>query len=188
MCTKKVMLEMPNVKAINILTLKNVVSVNDGKALLQDNEIDMQDGTIYTAVNHDSQKSFICTDNELKSCHIDTCSVCNRELYYISDITTGFATNREGKKVCFDCCGESDKETLLTAFPGYVKATCLYYDSRKQVVANWCNTLEIPTQNNVKGKHNIARTRWGFTFTLNKQRYSGYCLGDSMVANIRKLK
>ena len=41
-----------------------------------------------------------------------TCSQCGKTKTHQSEISTGFGTDKDGNKVCFDCCGWNDAKEL----------------------------------------------------------------------------
>ena len=63
----------------------------------------------------------------------------------------------DGKQVCFACCGVRDRADMIAT------GRAMLYLSRT-TVSNWPGTLTFQTGRIVKGRHNIARTRYDAWF------------------------
>lgn len=79
--------------------------------------------------------------------------------------TTGYATDREGKKICFDCCAIRDKASMIEngtsdQLPLYLSKD----DKGTWYLGNWPSTLRFRCGNPRKGRHNMARTRYDVWF------------------------
>lgn len=145
--------------------------------------------TIYTVKAKDQTRQFYSDGIILQICNVFTCDCCKKEKYYISDFTTGYGTNKDGLKLCYDCIAKEDIATLLNAPNGYIKTIALYYDSVKNTIANWPNSISFPTVNNTTGYHNIARKQYNFDFKVGDCYFHGTVYGDNtQIASVRKLK
>ena len=82
------------------------------------------------------------------------CDRCKEEFVPVHDgtglVLPGYGTNDKGEKICYNCCGELDLESLKTAdtFLLYLhsKEPYLDYTSRlrkRGAVTNWPGTLRI---------------------------------------------
>lgn len=113
------------------------------------------------------------------------CSQCKTDKSYISDITTGYGTDKEGNKICFDCCRDNDINSLVNLQPK--QKFCLYYDGLH--ITNWPGTLKLKSNRITKGKHNFCRTRTDVYFTLDKYNFHGVQMGDwNQILHINKVK
>ena len=70
--------------------------------------------------------------------------------------TTGYGENAKGDKLCFACCADDDRASMIKdgRWTGYL--------TRKDgawTVSNWPESLTFPTTGVKVGTHNIARTR-----------------------------
>ena len=92
------------------------------------------------------------------------CSHCKQNKSHKSDSTTGYASKRNGHKVCFECCAVVDKQYMdkygkinlcLTLNP---KALGLCQPHMHHV-SNWPGTLKFSLVQHSKGRHNIAGSR-----------------------------
>ena len=106
---------------------------------------------------------------------------------------TGYATYDGGAKVCYGCCAvrdlasmrETGKATLYltivndTFMPGVPMAS----------VSNWPGTLKFVVYRVRKGRHNMARVRYDFTFEVKGAPWVGVTYGDdTQIAHCRKVK
>ena len=76
--------------------------------------------------------------------------------------TTGYGIDDKGRKICFACCGESDKRDMIE-----MDRFTLYLTKAPDgsfAVSNWPGTLRMKAVVR-KGRHNIARTRYDAWFT-----------------------
>jgi hypothetical protein len=102
------------------------------------------------------------------------CSQCNIDNVYESDFTTGYATNKDGNKICFSCCGVNDKQSLIDLKPG--QKYILYYDGEN--ITNWPGTLKIKPFYKTKGKHNFCGIRTDVYFSIGGKSFHGVQMGD----------
>ena len=119
-----------------------------------------------------------------------TCSVCNTEKTHTHEFTTGYGINKDGDKVCFDCCGKQDAERL-EGLPrgGRDMLYLVKNDAGKWTVSNWPGTLVIPVYQMTTGRHNIARTRTDVWFNFKGFRFWGVSFGGfTQIVHIKKVK
>lgn len=104
------------------------------------------------------------------------CDYCNKEKSHISDFTAGYATDKDNKKICFDCCAIEDKKYMIEN--GNSKALPLYLFPAKNPpkklcpgetygiweVSNWPGTLCFKCGAPKKSRHNIAGSRYDVWF------------------------
>ena len=110
--------------------------------------------------------------------HNFTCNRCNQEKSYESDFATGYATNDKGEKICYQCCGELDRQYMIDngAISLYLTIDKKYPSRGK--VTNWPGTLSLPVGIKV-GRHNIAGVRYDCWFTFNGHVWHGVTYGDN---------
>lgn len=105
------------------------------------------------------------------------CDYCGEVKSHESDFTTGYATNKDGKKLCFDCCAVEDKKYMIEH--GNSKGLPLYLTPAKNPpttprlagetygtyeVTNWPGTLRFKCNKPKKNYHNIAGHRYDVWF------------------------
>lgn len=116
--------------------------------------------------------------------HTFFCTKCEKEKTHESDISTGYGTDKDGNKICFDCCGIDDANNLTNLKKGdkYI----LYWDG--QNIINWPSSLKIKPYSVKKGKHNMARTRDDIYFKFNGFNFHAVQYGsNSQIAHIKKI-
>lgn len=105
---------------------------------------------------------------------METCARCNKEIVKpANSCGTGYG-EFDGKKYCYPCCGEVEKQKLMN-ISGNEKY--ILYLSGDEVI-NWCGTLRIRPRRVKTGLHNIARTRTDVWFTVDGKRFHGTQYGD----------
>ena len=82
-------------------------------------------------------------------------------------ITSGYATTRDGEKLCFACCAVNDKETMIKE--GHSRGLPLYIAvseimgavirKKKYEVTNWPGTLRFDVRVYSFGGHNMCGKR-----------------------------
>jgi hypothetical protein len=98
---------------------------------------------------------------------------------------TGYATDNNGNKICYACCGENDLKALQQSKPG---ERFVHYLS-SGMVTNWPGTLKIKPDHSRQSRHNIAGTRLDVWFTVNSQRFHGVQYGsNSQILRITRVK
>ena len=114
--------------------------------------------------------------------------VCSRcHVRCLADgISTGYGTTADGRKLCFGCCGQIDKERLahegrgslyLTEIPGHA------------TLSNWPGTFRLPVGRIAKGKHNIAGERTDVWFHFAGREWHGVTYGsNTQICHVKALK
>lgn len=99
----------------------------------------------------------------------DICSMCGK-VCKSDELTGGYGINKKGEKVCFECCGKIDKNTLLNKgiLSGYFTKGCF---------GNWPGTFSIKTKWR-EGKHNIAGIQINFWFKCEGRYFHGTQYGE----------
>lgn len=116
------------------------------------------------------------------------CDECKQEIVHESTISTGYGTDSDGRKVCFACCGEADKQYMRDhdKITLYLSSTELCVD---KFVKNWPGTLIIPVTGFSRGCHNFARYRYDVWFRFEGQDWHGVQYGDNtQLVHCKKLK
>jgi len=104
------------------------------------------------------------------------CDVCKRNITHESEISTGYGKDKEGNKICFDCCGYEDKAYMIQE--GRIDLYLAKNEYGKYEVHNWPATLKIPCWVN-KGSHNIAGSRYDAHFWFNQKVWHGVNYGEN---------
>ncbi len=118
--------------------------------------------------------------------HEFTCSQCGEHKIHENNISTGYGIDKEGNKVCFDCCGKNDMEILKNLPKG--EKMCLYLDTKQMYITNWPGSLKLKVWSIRKGRHNIAGNRYDTWFNLGKQNYHAVQYGDmTQICHIKKV-
>lgn len=102
----------------------------------------------------------------------------------IGSLTTGYGINDKGQKICFECCGEQDKQQLRDTgkFQGYFTG---------EYFTNWPGTLKLKIFNSVSSWHNFAGKggRVDFWLKFEENWYHGIFVGfNHQCATIRRVK
>lgn len=116
------------------------------------------------------------------------CDACKHNKRHVSNLTTGYGTNSEGKKTCFECCGKQDEQALMSLPIGgkYILYLCKGVDG--YTVANWPATF-WRTATVRKGRHNIARTRYDVWFQVGDAKFHGVQYGEwTQICHVRRIK
>ena len=118
--------------------------------------------------------------------HEFTCTVCGQHKTHENDISTGYGVDKDGNKVCFDCCGLQDAKEL-GELPLKGK-TYMYLDTKQKTLSNWPGTFKINLHHIREGRHNIARKRYDTWFNYNGNSYHAVQYGDNtQVAHIKRI-
>lgn len=117
------------------------------------------------------------------------CAVCNTDKTHTNPEGfggTGYAVRSDGGKICYDCCGRLDAESLENLAPG--EKYVLYLSNNR--IVNWPGSLKIPVTSQRKSWHNFAgkNGRTDIWFTFKGNRYHGVNVGDNQILRVRKLK
>lgn len=114
------------------------------------------------------------------------CYQCKEHKIHESDISTGYGSDKDGNKICFDCCGKNDMEQLRNLKPK--EKMCLYLNTKNKKITNWPGTLKIQLHYIREGKHNIAGKRYDTWFSLGQFNYHGVQYGNNtQIIHIKKL-
>jgi len=128
------------------------------------------------------------------------CDYCKRNLHHDSDFTTGYGRDYDtGDIICFQCCGEQDKDTMAECKPGdkftlYLTLYNGWSKDRKLVdfpkVSNWPGTLKFRVQSWVTGRHNWGLNRYDVWFKDHTGAWWwGVQYGDNtQIVHCKKLK
>lgn len=105
-----------------------------------------------------------------------------------TEFTPGYGIDKQGKRICYKCCGEMDKETMIKT--GKITLYLCQDGVNGSKVSNWPDSLSFKVSYLKKGRHNIARTRYDFWFTgPDGKQWHGVNYGEnSMLANCKRIK
>ena len=117
-----------------------------------------------------------------------TCSKCNEQKTVNQDFTTGYGVDKDGNKVCYECCGKEDERYLIDngKLQGYLTG-----QPGNEYFANWPGSFKIPVLYSRKSYHNFAgrNGRTDFWLKYKGNNYHGINIGkDNEIATIRKTK
>lgn len=100
--------------------------------------------------------------------------------------TPGYGQDPQGKKICFDCCANGDKEYMRK------HGKIMLYLTRKDgryTVSNWPGTLSFYVREYSKSRHNMGRERVDVWFVFEGYIWHGYQIGDyNEVCHCQKTK
>jgi len=108
---------------------------------------------------------------------------------------TGYAQTRDGKTICYACCGKRDRQTMIDT--GHSRNLPLYLVTKPDSagtpiweVTNWPGSLRFRVSGMRKGKHNIARTRYDIWFNgPDGFEWHGVQIGEwTQIVNCRRTK
>lgn len=105
-----------------------------------------------------------------------------------TDITTGYGTTRDGRKICFACCGEMDRQELINTGKGILYLTTRP-NSDIATLSNWPGTLKLVCHVK-RGRHNIARYRYDVWFIgPDGKQWHGVQYGDNtQICHVKRNK
>lgn len=116
---------------------------------------------------------------------METTTVCDCGHVAVSNgFSTGYGVDKDNKKICFACCGEGDKDTLIKT--GKLSG---YFNGKEFL--NWPGTFRISVSYIRKSWHNFAGKdgRTDFWLFYNGQKYHGVQIGhNNDCATIRRTK
>jgi hypothetical protein len=101
---------------------------------------------------------------------------CGHEPSPHSSFTTGYGENREGKKFCYDCCAEKEKEVMRKE--GKTFLYIIFKDSIPSEVTDWHGYLRFPIKYWTVGKHNFCGKRGDVWFNFEGYVWHGVHMGD----------
>jgi hypothetical protein len=113
------------------------------------------------------------------------CVKCNK-VFVSNGFSTGYGTNLQGERICFDCCALDDIQSMREKgkYTLYLTKT-----SGKYVICNWPGTLKIRPMNVTSGRHNIAGTRKDCWFVFDGFWWHGVQYGEwTEVLHCKKTK
>lgn len=117
-----------------------------------------------------------------------TCDRCKKLIViFKGSCTTGYGTNEKKEKICFDCCGEDDKQYMRE----HKKISLyLFLDGHgRGIVTNWPGSIEWKNLHVRKGRHNIAGVRYDVWFWFEGTEWHGVCYGDNtQILHCQKLQ
>ena len=94
--------------------------------------------------------------------------------------TTGYGTDKRGRKVCFACCAIADREYMRKngKIDLYLVHAKNPISQQTWEVTNWPGTLRFPCASPRKGRHNIAGTRYDVWFDCDGDTWHGVQYGE----------
>ena len=116
-----------------------------------------------------------------------TCARCGPTTVRHHDISTGYAVDGRGRKICFPCCADVDR-----AFMDRHGRIALYLTMQERdrgEVTNWPGTLRFVAYFVREGRHNLAGIRRDAWFTDHRgHRWHGVQYGRwSQILHARRL-
>jgi hypothetical protein len=106
------------------------------------------------------------------------CSKCKKVI--LSDgFATGYGITAKGKKVCYSCIGEMDRDEMSNAKKGDKFTMYLTMKDGKAKVGNWPSSFVIPVGYVRKGRHNFAGVRYDVWPRINGREFHGVQYGDN---------
>ena len=91
--------------------------------------------------------------------HEFNCDECGKHIVHESNLTTGYAIDQQQRKICFQCCGKRDRQSMIDM--GHSRHLPLYLTATdgKGEVTNWPGTLRFPVTHHRNNRHNMGGTR-----------------------------
>jgi hypothetical protein len=115
---------------------------------------------------------------------------CGHEESDHSSFTSGYGVDKDGKKFCYECCANQDKESMRQY--GNIDLYLVINKDQshnKYSVTNWPGSLRIPVMYYKNGKHNMAGSRIDVWFVFESQTWHGVNYGEnSEVCHCKKVK
>jgi len=97
---------------------------------------------------------------------------CGHELAQYVEGVTGYGKDSEGKRYCYACCAQRDREQM--ARDGRIT---LYLTG--STLSNWPGTLNFTVQKVRVGRHNMAGKRYDVWFKVDGEQWHGVQYGDN---------
>ena len=97
---------------------------------------------------------------------------CGHEPSEHSEHTTGYGTDKDGKRHCYACCATRDRDAMRRDG----RATLYLTGS---TLSNWPGSLSFTVRSTRVGRHNIARTRTDVWFAFEGYWWHGTQYGDN---------
>jgi hypothetical protein len=108
-----------------------------------------------------------------------TCDICGQQKTNTDSITPGYGVDKAGKKVCFACCAEIDKQQMRDTGRAVLYFTIVNNRSSNYgKVTNWPGTLVFDHCVFERGRHNFARTRYDVWFSFDGYWWHGVNYGE----------
>ena len=104
------------------------------------------------------------------------CAECKKEIVKPPNCSTGYGTNKSGKKICYTCCAVIDKEQMR--HDGKIVLYLVKHNDKYEIT-NWPGSLVIPVSYMRIGRHNIAGKRYDVWFWFEEQLWHGVSYGDN---------
>jgi hypothetical protein len=119
------------------------------------------------------------------------CTVCKQTKPTQTSGGTGYATKRNGHKVCYQCCADTDKKYM--AEHGEISlylAETQHETWNHYEVTNWPGTLRFAVDHIRTGRHNIAGEQTSVWFTgPDGAKWYGRQVGSfSQICRCKRLK
>jgi 3D (Asp-Asp-Asp) domain-containing protein len=120
------------------------------------------------------------------------CGVCGKDKTCTSEGATGYGIRPDGKKVCYECCADEDREWMRThdRTTLYLTVSTSPYGVPMGTVSNWPGSLKFKVGYVQTGQHNIAGKRYDVWFSgPDDTRWWGVQYGDNtQILHCRKVK
>jgi hypothetical protein len=116
------------------------------------------------------------------------CDHCQKTVENTSTIGTGYGIHENGHKVCYQCCGDIDRDDMIKAKVGERFSMYLCRENGLNVVQNWCGTLKRNCHISIS-RHNWGLKRYDAWFKVNGECFWGYNIGENtQILHVRKVK
>jgi hypothetical protein len=105
--------------------------------------------------------------------------------------TTGYGVDNDGKKYCYDCCAERDREAMRK------DGRIMLYLTKEHTgphtwtwkISNWPGSLVFHTGIVSRSRHNWGLTRRDFWFRFENQCWHGFQIGENtQIAHCKRVK
>lgn len=132
----------------------------------------------------------VITDNLGVEHPMLTCDVCHRVVVRSPhNWRIGYVTDRDGRDVCYRCCGDIDRAATYNLPIG--GKTHLYDCAGR--LTNWPDTFSVLITYRKRGRHNVAHVRYDMWFELEgedgRHFYHAVRYGDNtQVAHVTRVK
>ncbi len=122
------------------------------------------------------------------SVHRFVCVDCGQEKIHVDSFTTGYGIDKQGRKVCYSCCGKRDSTDMSATGRAVLYLT--EEGPEGAVVSNWPGTLKFRVRYKRIGSHNVAGRRVDVWFTDSDGReWHGINYGhNSQLCHCRRLR
>lgn len=113
------------------------------------------------------------------------CAACGGP-FYASGLGTGYGIRKDGARVCYSCCADDDKRSMLETG----RAT-LYLVKRngRWRITNWPGSYDVRADYVRRFNHPFAREAWIARFVgPDGTTWSAKNIGDSQIAHCRRVR